>query len=924
MRPIQPHRRRSSASFWLGLLLILLMAAGGVVGLLLLLGVNLNPFAVPREDPFMVRIPINSRAIPAYERVSREHLLSPTSSGLMYQRVPPQSTVGMSITGVTADGSHVESRVESVRNVDDQVVFVVEGGREVAHGNTFALGGAIMNVNAIIGRVVKRDKRAGMGFQENTFFPQGTPEGIAGATPPGMRAVTLDATKLTGVHALNAGDQIDLMASVPIGDLGSFQSKYNGRLPGAALVTSTSSNQPDSATEPMLLAQGAVVLKPVYVRNEATTSASLTQGKRIQNVPKYEVAIAVAPDDVIPLQSALNKSLSITCIGHSMQPHGDESGSMPLDAVADELPVPVTVRAIFAYDVVSREAFVSPATRRMRVELVSRQEIDRQQIITSLDEALGAVARHDIPAGRFLRKSDLLSGSIKPQMDNGLNTTPTDSSARRATDSPMRLVSDSTHFAMVQDSASRPAPTTVGDRPAITRFIPHGYTVFAIPWNRLYGAEHLQIGDELDLLASYSLESEDEEEEVETRPDGTVITRKRHEISTRETTRSWDESLGLRGEPWFVASDAIVVGPVGFPAPAAALRTLGDSVNRPSSGSDEKSLSGPPLLIAVDDRDVETVAAALATQRALFTAAFHPSAENSTIEPGTKRIAVAAQDVAAFEQMSDNVWNGNRRRPVSRVVASDDERFADALTVEEMRDFEFRVLNRAKRRGEFFTADDFLPEGTEPGLAAAAGAGETIFAVADREIEGLDAFDAGDLVTILVRGIVKAPTGVKTHGFTLERPVSGVIAPAVRIVRASEGGQTILAVPNEDMTRLQAAWASSMSEDNEGRRSVLLAVAVPRNDSPPTIRQQHTDPVTETASARGVSPRNRFATSTDWTQHSARTSAAIPDFDPLGEIKLMEAIVGERREWHAFADDESESTEDSQAPPLNFARQSDG
>ncbi|MCA9204978.1 MAG: hypothetical protein KDA59_18125, partial [Planctomycetales bacterium] len=77
------------------------------------------------------------------QRVAREHLLNPASGGLMYQRVPPQATVGMSITGVTADGSHVESRVELVRNVDDQVVFVVSDGREVPHGQTIELGGAM-------------------------------------------------------------------------------------------------------------------------------------------------------------------------------------------------------------------------------------------------------------------------------------------------------------------------------------------------------------------------------------------------------------------------------------------------------------------------------------------------------------------------------------------------------------------------------------------------------------------------------------------------------------------------------------------------------------------------------------------------------------------------------------------------------------
>ncbi len=65
-------------------------------------------------------------------------------------------------------------------------------------------------------------------------------------------------------------------------------------------------------------------LKPVYVRSEAATSSSLTQGTRVQNIPKYEVAIAVKPDDLVPLQRALNQSLPITCIAHSMKP-GAES-----------------------------------------------------------------------------------------------------------------------------------------------------------------------------------------------------------------------------------------------------------------------------------------------------------------------------------------------------------------------------------------------------------------------------------------------------------------------------------------------------------------------------------------------------------------------------------------------------------------------
>lgn len=903
MRPNQAYRRRSSTGFWFGLLLILMMATGGVVGLLLLLGVNLNPFAKTVEDPFMVRIPINSQPIPAYQRVDRSHLLNPASGGIFYQRVPPAATVGMSITGVSVDGSHVESRVESIRNSENRVVFVVTDGREVPQDQTIALGGAMMNVNAIIGRVVKKDKRAGMGFREETFFPQGTPEGIAGATPPGMRAITLDATKLTGVHALNAGDRIDLMASVPMSDLGSFQSHHSGRLPGGAMIVSASEKSAE-ATEPILLAQQAVVLKPVYVRNEAMTSSSLTQGKRVQNVPKYEVAIAVAPDDIIPLQSALNKSLPITCVAHSMQSSvADAHVAGDGHAHKDQALVPVTVRAILAYDVVTRDAFVSSATRRVRMEPVNQQEIDRLGIITSVDVALGAVARHDIPAGRYLRKSDLLSGSLLPALDRGARTTQ-DSSAHRDAAGHSRGVFQlasrpgqpmsiqHTHDDMHGQTHST-APSAVGDRPAVTSFVPPGHTAFALPWNRLYGAEHLQIGDEIDLLASYSLQSDTEEEETETRPDGTKIVRKRTDTSARNTLRSWDETFGLRGEPWFIATNALVIGPVGFPPPAAAQRALGTSLSRPAAGESVGSFSGPPLIVAVDDRDVDAVVAVLATQEALFTPAFHPSGANESVPQGMKRIVISAQDIQAYEQLTETVWNGNRRRPLSRLVSSDDTRFATALTEREIQEFEFRVLGREKRRGDFFTAGDFLPDGVAPGVAAAASLGSTVFAVADREIEGLDAFQADDYVAILERAVLKAPSGVIAHGIDLERPVSNIVVPKVRIVRASRSGQTILEVANEDLTRLQAAWAASVSEENgsadKGQRSHLMAVALPRTDS-----GNLADPV---ASRGAAGAGTQFAS---LEPLATNTQQPIPDFNPVRGMKLLEARVGSRSEMHAF------------------------
>lgn len=888
MRTYQPHSRRSRfPALIFGGLALSLLVGGGLLASLWLLGVNLNPFGTTvTEDPYVVRIPINSQPIAAYSRVDRSQIMDPRTGVLTFQKVPPSAAVGMSITGIDLQGSQAEGRVDAIKRTGDEVIFVVNDGREVPQSQTTLLGGAMMNVGSIVGRVMKRDKKTGYGFTENDFFPQGTPEGIAGATPTGMRAMTLDATRLIGVHALNAGDRVDLMATL------SPEDAEAAKVSAGASENGNYRAQADS--EPVLLAQDVVLLKPVYVRTEASTTASLMQGKQIQNVPKYEVAIAVKPDDVIALQAALNRSLQITCITHSMQVTKPGSEPVALVSQPDMVSVPVTVRTIYAYDVVSREAFISPATRTLKTETVSRQQVDRMGLITSLDEMLGSIARHDISAGRFLRRSDLLAGppGSVPESNNSstidapapdpLDATLETTRGRLATtlvsdvrpspadagdsDAEDRRVSSLT---MVQDpAANRPVPgqslpsaMAVGDRPAITRFIPPGRTALAIPWNRIYSAEHLQIGDRIDLMASYSLSQQETLEETETRPDGTVIVRRSESLAPRKTERTWDESFGFRAEPWFVATDAVVIAPVGFPAPASALRALGTSAQQDTRAAGNQP-NGPPIIVAVDERDVEAVATALSTDGAVFTVAFRASeSPGARVAPGTKHIVVTPEPLQPYQEFNEQKWKGNRRRIASRVVAINDSRFENAITVDDVDEYYGRVLAKGKSLGDHLVAADFLPPGTMPGLSSATGEGYTIFAIADSEIAGLENVETGDRVTILRRGTLDLDPSFFSAGLNMSRVVSDVVVEQVRVARRSLAGQSVLEVRNRDLSHLQAAIAQSMSESGPK----LIAVVLPQ---------------------AGVKTTNDVVTSDNST---------IPSYDPYASAEITEVIIGRER-----------------------------
>ena len=172
-------------------------------------------------------------------------------------------------------------------------------------------------------------------------------------------------------------------------------------------------------------------------------------------------------------------------------------------------------------------------------------------------------------------------------------------------------------------------------------------------------------------------------------------------------------------------------------------------------------------------------------------------------------------------------------------------------------------------------------------------------------------------MAILMRRMLKSPPGVITHGPSLERPVSAVIVPSARIVRASRGSQTILAVLDVDLTALQSAWARSMAakQGNSRGRTSLLAVALPRGKTPESVAEER---AAERTLPDGESPLGRFVSSTTLSRQPGHKH--IPPYDSLSEIKVIEAIVGERREWHAFTKAEPGGSATPQAPSLNVTR----
>jgi hypothetical protein len=119
-----------------------------------------------------VAVPTPARAIPAYTRVTRDHLWDPKINRLAVVFLPPEA---------------------------------------VTHE-------MLVKVPDVLGRVLNHEKLPGYVFTNADFMPAGTREGIVGGIPAGKRALRIPTDNVEGLFGLHAGDHFDLVATMPIAE----------------------------------------------------------------------------------------------------------------------------------------------------------------------------------------------------------------------------------------------------------------------------------------------------------------------------------------------------------------------------------------------------------------------------------------------------------------------------------------------------------------------------------------------------------------------------------------------------------------------------------------------------------------------------------------------------------------------------------
>lgn len=171
------------------------------------------------------------------------------------------------------------------------------------------LESTIVDARELFGRVLARQKSAGMVFRESDLLPAGTRPGIVAGIPPGQRALRIDASKVSGIVGLRQGDRFDLVATYPGNTRGgAVQSVYG---PGA---------RAGNRALARVVADGATVVSALEERSLPTAGGRT--GAIVQ-----EMVIALAPDEIPIVTEALEIAKRIDCIPRS---------GLPTDAPADD------------------------------------------------------------------------------------------------------------------------------------------------------------------------------------------------------------------------------------------------------------------------------------------------------------------------------------------------------------------------------------------------------------------------------------------------------------------------------------------------------------------------------------------------------------------------------------------------------------
>ena len=360
-----------------------LMMGGTAIGLLGLAGLTvawaMGAFSSETEQEAdrtgQLAFPALARPVSAFESISREHLINPQTGQL-------------------------------------NVSWLPESTAEVAS----------RSVGDLLGRVLARDKAAGMVLTERDFLPEGTKPGVSAGIPPGKFAVTIPTTGIPGLEQLRHGDRFDLMVS--LGEQSDDEEKRSNTEPAAVFggikPPSLRVGQLSQQYGVKRLVTGGQLVALAQGNQHSTKGRSgLTTPPprgRSSTMSETYAEIAIDEEEIGPLTEAISLEKSMTCIVRSGRPDAEIEEAFSRDGL---VPVITTATTVDAYGALTDESLIDSATGQLHFYYFPPQRVP-EHWLTEPTAVYGRVVSRTLRRGSPITEADLLPLGTKPGISAGV------------------------------------------------------------------------------------------------------------------------------------------------------------------------------------------------------------------------------------------------------------------------------------------------------------------------------------------------------------------------------------------------------------------------------------------------------------------------------------------------------------------------
>ncbi|QDS91716.1 hypothetical protein FF011L_04490 [Roseimaritima multifibrata] len=275
----------------------------------------------------------------------------------------------------------------------------------------------------LIGRVLRRDKQAGMVLSEADFLEKGTRPGLVAGIPAGKFAMSIPAAEIAGLDQLRGGDRFDLLVSLPKrDDGGQIANSEPAALFGGIKPPSLRVGQLSRRHGVMHLVTDGMLVTLFSGKERSTSGPSgLTVApggsKSKKSTPAIVYAeLAVSPDEIGPLTEAISLGTKLTCVLRSGLPSDDVG-----DATSTEGMVPVITAAkeVSAFSALTDENLMDDSTGQLHYYYFPAEKIS-DEWITEPSQLYGRVVARPLRRGALISENDLLPPGTRPGISAGL------------------------------------------------------------------------------------------------------------------------------------------------------------------------------------------------------------------------------------------------------------------------------------------------------------------------------------------------------------------------------------------------------------------------------------------------------------------------------------------------------------------------